>query len=90
MFGQSGSNFSRALMFIHSNVRTSFSKAFSLPYSSSAAASVSSVSSTGKDRLQKWRQPVASLLERGGVQFAREGKDPGSLLLFYVSFMKNL
>ncbi|KAI4341892.1 hypothetical protein MLD38_026563 [Melastoma candidum] len=72
LFGQSGSSFSRALMFVHSNVRTSFVRAFSLPYSSSAAASVSPVCSPGKDRRHKWQQPVASLLERGGVQITRE------------------
>lgn len=59
--------FSKTSLSIRTNGLRSFS--FCLPFSSSSAASLSS------DKLQskKWRQPVASVLELGGVKIAKDG-----------------
>lgn len=59
--------FSKTSLSIRTNGLRSFS--FCLPFSSSSAASVS------PDKLQskKWRQPVASVLELGGVKIAKDG-----------------
>ncbi|CAL2252873.1 unnamed protein product [Prunus armeniaca] len=58
--------FSKTSLSIRTNGLRSFS--FCLPFSSSSAASLSS------DKLQskKWRQPVASVLELGGVKIAKD------------------
>lgn len=72
-FGHSAA-FSKALLFLHRNGGRSFT-AFSAPYSSSATAASSSSafpSAADKVRRQKWRVPVASVLERGGVKIARD------------------
>ncbi|XP_030458793.1 phenylalanine--tRNA ligase, chloroplastic/mitochondrial isoform X1 [Syzygium oleosum] len=72
-FAQSTAFSSRALLFLHRSGRRSFT-AFSVPYSSSATAASSSSAFSSVDNLrrQKWRAPVASALERGGVKIARD------------------
>lgn len=58
--------FARASRFRHSNGLRSLT--FCLPFSSSAASV-----STDNLSLKKWRQPVVSVLDLGGVKISREG-----------------
>lgn len=67
--------FSKTSLSLRTNGLKSF--AFCLPFSSSSAAL-----SCDKTHSKKWRQPVVSVLELGGVKIAKDGKFHHFLIFF--------
>ena len=74
--------FSRTSLFLSRNSR---SLAFCIPFSTSSSSAASAASSSlPSDKLHrnKWRSPVASVLELGGVKIGREGNSDTQLKFF--------
>ena len=74
--------FSRTSLFLSRNSR---SLAFCIPFSTSSSSAASAASSSlPSDKLHrnKWRSPVASVLELGGVKIGREGNLDTQLKIF--------
>ena len=75
--------FSRTSLFLSRNSR---SLAFCIPFSTSSSSSAASAASSSlpSDKLHrnKWRSPVASVLELGGVKIGREGNSDTQLKFF--------
>ena len=63
--------FSKPSIFLRRNALNGFS--FSIPFSSSSAQKIQS---------HKWRQPVVSVLELGGVKIGKDGNIPNSRIVF--------
>ena len=75
--------FSRTSLFLSRNSRSlAFCIPFSTSSSSSAAAAASSSLPSDKLHRNKWRSPVASVLELGGVKIGREGNSDTQLKFF--------
>jgi hypothetical protein len=74
--------FSRTSLFLSRNGLRSFT--FCIPFSSSSVASTSLPSD--KLHRNKWRQPVASVLELGGLKIGREGNFDTPLALISLFY----
>ena len=77
--------FSRTSLFLSRNSR---SLAFCIPFSTSSS-SAAAAPSLPSDKLHrnKWRSPVASVLELGGVKIGREGNLDTQLNFFLLNFI---